>query len=60
MWLGIRLNLSLTEPLWLRDSITLTGKFQETYQTLVTGMGWVRVTNSQPVPAPTGTRSTNP
>ena len=40
------------------DSITLTGKSQATHQTLVTGTGWARVTNSQPAPA--GTRGINP
>jgi len=42
------------------DSITLTGKCRKTRQTHVTGMGWVRVTNSHPVPAPAVTHSTNP
>jgi len=45
------------------DLITLTSKCRntcQTRQTRVTGTGWVRVTNSHPVPAPAVTRSTNP
>jgi len=42
------------------DSITLTGKSRATRQTLVTGTGWARVTNSQPAPAPAGSRGFNP
>jgi len=44
------------------DLITLTGKCRntcQTRQTHVVGMGWVRVTNSHPVPAPAVTCSTN-
>jgi len=42
------------------DLITLTGKCQKTHQTHVAGMGWVRVTNSHPIPTPAVTCSTNP
>jgi len=43
-----------------RDLITLTGNSRDTRQTRVTGAGWARVTKSQPIPGPAGTRGTNP
>ena len=53
-WCGVVFMLTMC------DLITLTGKSCHTHQTHVMGAGWARVTKLQPIPAPAGTRGTNP
>jgi len=43
-----------------RDSITQLGNARDTRQTRVTGTGFWRVGNCQPVPVPVTTRDLNP